>query len=205
MHASRPARPARPPPSTSRRSPPAPPPGASPARAITCRRYSGSLEIRTVSSRSPGLGHPHQHRPAPMQIHPDDLPTLVRFAHRGLLESMDVSTPSMSRESRGAEAPLLHRINGSPKVDPLSGCRVGHHVPSTNAPPLCVRRPPRRQPDDHQAPGGHRDARSITESWTRTLDYRRAHGRPDQGSPAADLPAVEARGRRAHPLHCRTL
>jgi hypothetical protein len=27
--------------------------GASPARAITARRYSGSLEIRTVSSRSP--------------------------------------------------------------------------------------------------------------------------------------------------------
>ena len=50
---SRPARRGCPRPSTSRTPPPAPPPGASPARAITARRYSGSLEIRTVSSRSP--------------------------------------------------------------------------------------------------------------------------------------------------------
>ena len=78
-----------------------------------------------------GLGHPHQHRPAPMQIHPDDLPSRVCFAHRGLLESMDVSTPSMSRESRGAEAPLLHRIKGSEPTllivdrrSELRGCRV---------------------------------------------------------------------------------
>ena len=97
-------------PSTTRRSPRAPPPAPRPARSITCRRYSGSLEIRTVSNVLAGLGHPHQHRPAPMQIHPDDLLARVLFAHRGLLESMDVSTPSMSRESRGAEAPLLHRI-----------------------------------------------------------------------------------------------
>ena len=50
------------------------------------RRYSGSLEIRTVSRLLTGLGHPHQHRPAPMQIDPDELPSLVRFAHRGLLD-----------------------------------------------------------------------------------------------------------------------
>ena len=43
-----------------------------------------------------------------------DLPSLVRFAHRGLLESVDMSTPSMSRETRGAEAPLLHRISIQP-------------------------------------------------------------------------------------------
>jgi len=35
-----------------------------------------------------GLAHPHQHRPSPMQIHPDEPPTLVQFAHRGLLESL---------------------------------------------------------------------------------------------------------------------
>jgi hypothetical protein len=32
-----------------------------------------------------GLGHPHQHRTAPMQIHTYKLLTLVEFAHRGLL------------------------------------------------------------------------------------------------------------------------
>jgi len=31
------------------------------------------------------LGHPHQHRTAPMQIHADILPTVIVFAHRGLL------------------------------------------------------------------------------------------------------------------------
>jgi hypothetical protein len=31
------------------------------------------------------LGHPHQHRTAPMQIHTDKLLTLVEFVHRGLL------------------------------------------------------------------------------------------------------------------------
>ncbi len=31
------------------------------------------------------LGHPHQHRTAPMQIHADKLLTLVEFVHRGLL------------------------------------------------------------------------------------------------------------------------
>jgi hypothetical protein len=43
----------------------------------------------------------------------------VLFAHRGLLKSL-VSTPSMSRESRGAEAPLLHRIRN---VGKRGGCR----------------------------------------------------------------------------------
>ena len=82
----------------SRRWPPAPPPaprrppGPSPAADD-----SGSLEIRTVSQPLPGLGHPHQHRPAPMQIDPDELPDPRTSAHRGLLESMDVSTPSMRR------------------------------------------------------------------------------------------------------------
>ena len=28
-----------------------------------------------------GVGHPHQHRPAPVQIHSDDLPSLVCSAH----------------------------------------------------------------------------------------------------------------------------
>ena len=85
--------------------------GASPARVITSRRYSGSLEIRTVSRRSPVSVIRTNTLTAPMQIHPDDLPSLVCSAHRGLLESMDVSTSSMSRESRGAEAPPLHHIN----------------------------------------------------------------------------------------------
>src|SRR5437773_9907374 len=62
-----------------------------------------------------------------MQIHPDDLPSLVRFTHRGLLESVDVSTPSMSRGSPGAEAPL-HRIRvsvSSASGLPLKGFECG--------------------------------------------------------------------------------
>ena len=31
-----------------------------------------------------GLGHPHQHRPTPVQIDPRDLTSCVPFAHRGL-------------------------------------------------------------------------------------------------------------------------
>jgi hypothetical protein len=72
----------------------------------------------------PGLGHPHQHRPPPMQINADELPSLVDFAHRGLLESLDVSTPSMNRESRGAEAPLLHRIKARAKPDRAAAARA---------------------------------------------------------------------------------
>jgi hypothetical protein len=33
------------------------------------------------------LSHPHQHRPTPMEINPNNLLTLVGFAHRGLLKS----------------------------------------------------------------------------------------------------------------------
>jgi hypothetical protein len=35
-----------------------------------------------------GLSHPYQHRPASVQIHPDDLLSLVSSTHRGLLESL---------------------------------------------------------------------------------------------------------------------
>ena len=42
-----------------------------------------------------GLAHPHQHRAASMQIHTDKLPTLIEFAHRGLLRRNNMSTPSM--------------------------------------------------------------------------------------------------------------
>jgi hypothetical protein len=41
----------------------------------------------------PGLGHPHQHRPPPMQIHPHDLPARVLFAHRGLLRRVGREHP----------------------------------------------------------------------------------------------------------------
>ena len=57
-----------------------------------------------------GLGHPHQHRAAPMQVDPDDLRSLRSVRSQGPPRVVGVSTPSMSRESRGAEAPLLHRI-----------------------------------------------------------------------------------------------
>ena len=83
--------------------------GASPARAITARRYSGSLEIRTVSNAP----RPRSSAPAPTAADADPSRRTAcprSSAHRGLLESLDVSTPSMSRGSRGAEAPLLHRI-----------------------------------------------------------------------------------------------
>ena len=59
-----------------------------------------------------GLGHPHDHRPPAMQINTDDLLSCVLFAHRGLLRRGGREHPeSASGRSRGAEAPLLHRIS----------------------------------------------------------------------------------------------
>ena len=65
-----------------------------------------------------GLAHPHQHRAASMQIHTDKLPTLIEFAHRGLLRRNNVSTPKHARSgrTRGAEAPLLHDIKTCEKT-----------------------------------------------------------------------------------------
>jgi hypothetical protein len=37
---------------------------------------------------------------------------------------LDVSTPSMSRESRGAEAPPLHRIKGHDRVGSRHGASI---------------------------------------------------------------------------------
>ena len=56
--------------------PPAPPPairqlGTSPRPAVRVVADPHRLQMLA------GLGHPHQHRPAPMQIHPHDLLTLV--------------------------------------------------------------------------------------------------------------------------------
>ena len=54
-----------------------------------------------------GVGHAHQHAAAAVQIHPDNLAACVMFAHEGPPRIDGVSTPSMSRGSRGAEAPPL--------------------------------------------------------------------------------------------------
>src|SRR6476661_8550542 len=59
-----------------------------------------------------GLAHPHQHRAASMQIHTDKLPTLIEFAHRGLLRRNNVSTPSIAlgTDTRsGGPAPSSHQ------------------------------------------------------------------------------------------------
>ena len=69
------------------------------AEALTGRCWCGTT--------STGLGHARQHRAAPMHIHPDDLPSLVRPVHRGLPDSLPVAP----RESLGSheerEAPLF--------------------------------------------------------------------------------------------------
>ena len=52
-----------------------------------------------------GLGHPHDHRPAPMQIDTHDLLSCVRFAHRASFVVMDVSTPRVPRDGHEERRP----------------------------------------------------------------------------------------------------
>ncbi len=59
--------------------------GQSPAFAISARSPAGLFSIRAVSSRLPSPGHPHQHRPPPVQVHAHDLPAVKQSSHRGLL------------------------------------------------------------------------------------------------------------------------
>jgi hypothetical protein len=58
--------------------------GACPARAITNRQPLGVVDDPHRLQTLAGLGHPHHHRPAPVQINPDELLT-VTLTHRGLL------------------------------------------------------------------------------------------------------------------------
>jgi len=55
------------------------------AWVVEARSYG--LAVLTTALAALGLAR-WQHRPAPMQIHPDNLRSCVRSAHRGLLESM---------------------------------------------------------------------------------------------------------------------
>jgi hypothetical protein len=64
---------------------------------------SRSLTIRPAP-RLTLNGHPHQHRPAPMRIHPYQLPTRVRF-HQGLLRREARATPASRREAAGSGDP----------------------------------------------------------------------------------------------------
>jgi hypothetical protein len=80
--------------------------GDSPARAITTRRYSGSFEIRT----SPTARRSRSAAPAPSGAGADPsrrsvCPRMLRS--QGPPQIDGVSTPSMSREPGGAEAPPL--------------------------------------------------------------------------------------------------
>ena len=54
-----------------------------------------------------------------MQIHTDKLPTLIEFARRGLLRQKQREHPehARSRQTRVAEAPLLHDIRET--LDPV--------------------------------------------------------------------------------------
>lgn len=59
------------------------------------------------------LSHPHQHRPAPMQIHPPDLPTHIHFTHRGLLRCGSEHPRACLGTSRGA-MPRSFIASGTP-------------------------------------------------------------------------------------------
>jgi hypothetical protein len=54
------------------------------------------------------LGHPDQHRPPAMQIHTDELPTLVLFAHKGPPSRADATTVRIAHESTRSEARSYH-------------------------------------------------------------------------------------------------
>jgi hypothetical protein len=57
------------------------------------------------------LGHPHHHRAIAVQIKTNNLPSVVAFAHRGLLRHWDMSTPSIRRgpTRSGGPAPSSHQ------------------------------------------------------------------------------------------------
>src|SRR6478672_959533 len=58
-------------------------------------------------------GHPDDHRPSPVQIDSHELPTRIRFAHKGPPSSNGREHPPVSTTCGSptrSEAPLLHRI-----------------------------------------------------------------------------------------------
>ena len=91
---------------------PGPPQGSAPALAHHLPPdATGSLMIRTARELLPGFRLPYDHRPPPMQINPDELPAVI-LVHRGLPWFVQSEHPQHPPgTSRGAEAPLLHRIN----------------------------------------------------------------------------------------------
>jgi hypothetical protein len=96
----------------SHRSPPTPP------RVIRQRGSSprAGSPGRWRSAPSPGAVRSRSSAPAPTGADADPSPqsaVLRTIRSQGPPRIDGVSTPSMSRESRGAEAPLLHRIRGS--------------------------------------------------------------------------------------------
>src|ERR671910_3205960 len=95
------------------------PPAAGPS--ATCRPGRWLLARRA---------HPHDHRPATMKADTD-----ILSIHRGLLlfvRGWLCEAPSLDRlgSSRGAEAPLLHRIRSV--SSPLPG---SHPAPASTTPP----------------------------------------------------------------------
>jgi len=74
-----------------------------------------------------------------MQIHTDKLPTLIEFAHRGLLRRNKREHPEHARSgrTRGAEAPLLHDIKEENARQLVSRARkhiaTGRREPTSSA------------------------------------------------------------------------
>ena len=91
---------------------------------------------------------------------------------------MDVSTSSMSRGSRGAEAPLLHRIKGwcTPAFEPLAAifARVLADVPGTGA-ALCVYHAGAPVADLHGGPSYRPDSRQLVFSVAKAVSAIAAH------------------------------
>jgi Recombinase/Recombinase zinc beta ribbon domain len=77
------------------------------------------------------LSHPDQHRPSAVQVHPDDLPAVVCFRHRGppcLVETDALQLPASARSG----GPLLHRIRGFPHRPDSGG--MGQQMPQRRRP-----------------------------------------------------------------------
>src|SRR5918994_1298532 len=92
------------------------------------------MSARSTASRSSFFArraHPHDHRPATMKVDTD-----ILSIHRGLLlfvRGWLCEAPSLDRlgSSRGAEAPLLHRISSGAASDYLVEWAIGEDcVPS---------------------------------------------------------------------------
>ncbi len=126
-----------------RRSPRAPPPATRRHGTSHQPARHGSLMNPYRLQMFAGLAHPHQHRPTSMQIHTDKLPTLIEFAHRGLLRRNNVSTPSMhardGHEERRPRSFMTSETVLTPQgVYPCPPSRPGRNAPGPSCTDLEV-------------------------------------------------------------------